>query len=61
VRAQSLFTSNIDTRVCVEQDQSGNPLLFNPVVLAEIVLQTGKSYRFTYTVYGEIDKIFLTT
>src|SRR5690349_7599804 len=57
----SLFTSNFDSRVCVEQDQSGNPLLFNPVVLAEIVLPTGKFYRFTYTVYGEIDKILLTT
>ena len=30
-------------------EQSGNPLLFNPVVLAEIVLPTGKFYRFTYT------------
>ena len=56
-----LFTSNSDTKVCVEQDQSGNPLLFNPVVLSEIVLPTGKFYRFTYTVYGEIDKILLTT
>jgi RHS repeat-associated protein len=57
----SLITSSFDTRVCVELDQSGNPLLFNPVVLAEIVLPTGKFYRFTYNVYGEIDKIFLTT
>jgi hypothetical protein len=31
------------------------------VVLSEIVLPTGKFYRFTYTVYGEIDKILLTT
>ena len=57
----SLTTSSFDTRVCVEQDGSGNPLLFNPVVLAEVVLPTGKFYRFTYTVYGEIDKILLTT
>src|SRR6185369_833468 len=56
-----LFNSNIDTKVCVEQDQSGNPLLFNPVVLAEVVLPTGKFYRFTYDVYGEIDNILLTT
>ena len=57
----SLFTSSFDTRVCVEQDQFGNPVLFNPVVLAEIELPTGKFYRFSYTVYGEIDKILLTT
>ena len=57
----NLFTSSFDTRVCVEQDGSGNPLLFNPVVLAEVVLPTGKFYRFTYNVYGEIDKILLTT
>ena len=57
----SLFTSSFDTRVCVEKDQFGNALLFNPVVLAEVVLPTGKFYRFTYTVYGEIDKILLTT
>jgi hypothetical protein len=57
----SLFISSFDTKVCVEQDGSGNPLLFNPVVLAEVVLPTGKFYRFTYNVYGEIDKILLTT
>ena len=58
--APSLFTSSSNTKVCVEDDQSGNPVLFNPVVLAEIVLPPaiGTSYRFTYTVYGEIDKIF---
>jgi RHS repeat-associated protein len=57
----SLFTSTTETKVCVEQDQFGNPLLFNPVVLYEVVLPTGKFYRFTYTVYGEIDKILLTS
>jgi len=31
------------------------------IALAEVVLPTGKFYRFTYTVYGEIDKILLTT
>jgi hypothetical protein len=31
--------------------------LFNPVVLSEIVLPTNQSYKFTYNVYGEIDKI----
>jgi hypothetical protein len=51
----SLFISSFDTKVCTEQDQFGNPVLFNPVVLAEVVLLTGKFYRFTYNVYGEID------
>jgi RHS repeat-associated protein len=31
--------------------------LFNPVVLSELVLPTGQSYKFTYNIYGEIDKI----
>src|SRR5439155_4174539 len=35
--------------------------LYNPVVLSEIVLPNGKSYRFTYNVWGEIDKFYLPT
>jgi RHS repeat-associated protein len=35
--------------------------LFNPVVLSEIVLPDGRSYRFTYNVYGEIDKVVYPT
>jgi RHS repeat-associated protein len=31
--------------------------IFEPVVLSEIVLPNGRSYVFTYNVYGEIDKI----
>jgi RHS repeat-associated protein len=31
--------------------------LFNPVVLSEIALPNGTSYKFTYNVFGEIDKI----
>jgi RHS repeat-associated protein len=34
---------------------------FNPVVLSEIVLPAGQSYRFTYNVYGEIDKVVYPT
>lgn len=34
-----------------------DPGLFNPVVLAEIVLPDGQSYKFGYNPYGEIDKI----
>ena len=35
--------------------------LFNPVVLAEIVLPNGTSYKFSYNVYGELDKIVYPT
>jgi RHS repeat-associated protein len=35
--------------------------LFNPVVLSEIVLPNGQSYRFTYNVWGEIDKVVFPT
>ncbi|HEX7316775.1 MAG TPA: RHS repeat-associated core domain-containing protein [Pyrinomonadaceae bacterium] len=31
--------------------------LFDPVVMTEVVLPNGLSYKFTYNVYGEIDKI----
>ncbi len=34
---------------------------FNPVVLAEVVLPNGLSYKFTYNVYGEIDKVVYPT
>jgi hypothetical protein len=30
---------------------------FNPVVLAEVVLPNGTSYKFGYNVYGEMDKV----
>ncbi len=35
--------------------------IFNPVVLSEIVLPNGTSYKFTYNVWGEIDKIVYPT
>jgi RHS repeat-associated protein len=35
--------------------------VFNPVVLSEIVLPTGQSYKFTYNVWGEIDKLVYPT
>jgi RHS repeat-associated protein len=31
--------------------------LFNPIVLAEIQLPNGLSYKFSYNIYGEIDKV----
>jgi RHS repeat-associated protein len=30
---------------------------FNPVVLAEIELPNGQSYKFSYNIYGEIDRV----
>lgn len=35
--------------------------VFNPVVLAEIVLPDGTSYKFSYNVYGEIEKVVYPT
>ncbi|HEY0723643.1 MAG TPA: hypothetical protein VGD41_06640, partial [Pyrinomonadaceae bacterium] len=35
--------------------------VFDPVVLAEIDLPNGKSYKFTYNIYGEIDKVVYPT
>ena len=35
--------------------------LFNPVVLAEIVLPDGSSYKFGYNVYGEINRVVYPT
>ncbi|HEV7642928.1 MAG TPA: RHS repeat-associated core domain-containing protein [Pyrinomonadaceae bacterium] len=35
--------------------------LFNPVVLAEVVLPGGSSYKFSYNVYGELDHVVYPT
>lgn len=35
--------------------------LFNPVVLSEILLPNSVSYKFTYNIYGEIDKVVYPT
>lgn len=35
--------------------------LFNPVVLTEVVLPDGTSYKFSYNVYGEISKVIYPT
>ena len=47
--------SNTPVRVCAE------PNLFNPVVLAEILLPNGRSYQFKYNAYAEIDKVIYPT
>lgn len=36
---------------------TGYDNIFNPIVLTEIELPTGESYKFGYNVYGEIDSI----
>ncbi|MDQ1639477.1 MAG: hypothetical protein QOF62_2816, partial [Pyrinomonadaceae bacterium] len=52
----SLFVGNGDeTQVMMETR------VFDPVVLAEIDLPNGKSYKFTYNIYGEIDKVVYPT
>src|SRR6185436_7836452 len=35
--------------------------LFNPTVLAEIVMPNGQSYKFSYNNYGELDRVFYPT
>lgn len=40
----------------VAKDYSAGQV-FNPVVLTEVVLPNGTSYKFSYSVYGEIDKV----
>ncbi|MDQ5844385.1 MAG: hypothetical protein M3539_03735, partial [Acidobacteriota bacterium] len=50
----SLFTTSGNNRVCAMA-------IFDPVVLSEIILPNGQSYRFTYNIWGEIDKVYLPT
>ena len=52
----SLFVSTGD-----ETQVMMSTRVFNPVVLAEIDLPNGKSYKFTYNIYGEIDKVVYPT
>lgn len=47
----ALFQSGGLLKICSE------PVVFNPVVLHEIVLPNNSSYKLTYNTYGEIDKI----
>jgi RHS repeat-associated protein len=50
----SLFTLGEDARMF-------GTTLFNPIVLTEIELPTGQKYKFTYDVYGRIEKIIYPT
>jgi RHS repeat-associated protein len=64
---ESLFSSglsdeeNANSQVWVVGRGQGAGQQFNPTVLAEIVLPNGLSYSFSYTIYGEIDKIIYPT
>ena len=52
-----LFTSDLNGRTCI-----GNAdVVFNPVVLHQIVLPNGRTYTFTYDIFGAINKIVLPT
>jgi RHS repeat-associated protein len=53
-----LFISNLSD---LEDFVLSSQQLFNPVVLSEIVLPNGSIYKFTYNVYGEIDKVVFPT
>jgi hypothetical protein len=61
----SLFISDSDDTgeayaIVVGHNQIGGEL-FNPVVLTEIILPNGLSYKFSYNIYGEIDKVIYPT
>src|SRR5581483_2344298 len=61
----SLFTYYTNGGVKLDYVVSdGSPFssnYFDPIVLKEIVLPNGKSYSFTYNVYGEIEKVVYPT
>lgn len=58
----SLFTlayaddESVMETLVVGRGQTGGQM-FNPVVLTEINLPDGTSYKFTYNIYGEIEKV----
>lgn len=56
-RSPSLFQGDGENRL-YDQFPSG---VFNPIVLAEIVLPNGQHYLFTYNVFGEITKVVYPT
>jgi RHS repeat-associated protein len=52
--APALFSSA--PSVMGGQYVEGGTVLFNPIVLTEIELPTGQSYKFSYNVFGQIEK-----
>ena len=61
----SLFASEVGEEATVATMVVGKGQtagqLFNPVVLAEIVLPNGTSYKFSYNIFGEVDKVVYPT
>jgi hypothetical protein len=55
-RPSALFGSDYDAWVI---DTSTTP--FNPVLLTAIKLPSGQMYKFSYNIYGEIDKVYYPT
>jgi RHS repeat-associated protein len=53
-------TPNPVPTLVVGNGQTGGQL-FNPIVLTEVILPDGTSYKFSYTVYGEVDKVIYPT
>jgi RHS repeat-associated protein len=53
----SLFTKYSITDYVVSDGAPYYTTHFDPIVLKEIVLPNGKSYTFSYNIYGEIDKV----
>jgi RHS repeat-associated protein len=57
------YTYNYYTPALFESDEANRFLvsLHNPVVLSELVLPDGRKYKFTYNIFGEIDKVVYPT
>ncbi len=51
----SLFSSDFGNSTCI----GNSGVLFNPVVLWQIVLPNGQNYTFSYDIYGAIEKVVL--
>jgi len=56
-----LFASTITNPICTLDAPNDELGKLNPVLLSEVVLPNGQSYKFTYNQYGEIDKIVYPT
>ena len=57
VGGESLFNSKLNENNDTLEYVLGASTPFNPVVLKELILPNGLSYKFQYNVYGEITKI----
>lgn len=57
VFSPNLFMYDAASRTCF----GNGGVLFNPVVLSQIVLPNGQTYTFTYDIFGAIDKVVLPT